>query len=443
MPSGAPREDRGRDRRIAAWLALRAFLTYLPFFHGHFTGTDERGVFLTTRSLYERRSLAVPAGPHRYVGRDGNTYSHFALGLSLLTLPLYALGDAAGHGLPAAWRGALAGRPAESDRIDTLGGPDVFAVALYAPLASAGLVALFFACERRLGASVRSALVAAALLGGSTYVATQSVYFLRHTSEAVTILAALSALIAYRERGRLRDLAAGVIWASLTLWIAVPALVALPPIAAYLLFALWPRLRAAPGTVRARMLACALLPPLVAICAHVALNHALWGTLLDSPMVAQRNRFTTPLAVGLWGFLASPGASLFLYSPLLLLLPRTLPPFWREHAAECVAIVAASLGLLLFCARFEYWHGLWSSPGPRYLFVLTPLLMLPLGPWLDRPLGRGERAALWALGALGAAIQGVLVLSRWSAVTRGMDYPAQTLRSGFDFLFEPAQSPIL
>jgi len=446
MTSGAesaPLDARRRDRRIAGWLGLCAFLAYLPFFHGHFMGTDERGVYLTTESLYERGSLEVPSGQHRYVGRDGNTYSHFALGLSLLTLPLYAAGDAAEHTLPDAWRSALTGRPSESDRIDTLGGPEVFAVSLYAPLASALLVALFFGFERRLGASVRSALVAAALLGGCSYVATQSVYFLRHTTEAITILAAFAALFAYREHGRLRDLAAGSAWASLTLWIAVPALVALPPIALYGLWLLGPRFREANPRARARMLACAAVPPLVAIAAHVALNQALWGTFLDSPMVAQRSRFSTPLYVGLWGFLLSPGASVFLYSPLLLLLPRTLPAFWRERRAECLVVTAVSLFLLLFCARFEHWHGLWSSPGPRYLFVLTPLLMLPLGRWLDRARRPGERAALFALAAIGAGIQLVLMLSRWSAVIRGMDYYQQTLRSGYDFLFVPAESPVL
>ena len=37
---------------------------------------------------------------------------------------------------------------------------------------------------------------------------------------------------------------------------------------------------------------------------------------------------------------------------------------------------------LYFYSRFEYWHGLWCF-GPRYLVPLVPLLLLPLGPWLQ------------------------------------------------------------
>src|SRR5262245_35556025 len=339
------------------------------------------GVFLTTRALYEDGSFEVPADRHRYVGSDGRTYAHFAPGLALLALPFYAAGDVAERVLPEAWAQALSGRAEEDQRIDTLGSPQTFAVALYAPLASAVLVALFYLVSRRLGASRESALVSAAVLGGASYVATHSVYFLRHTTEAITLLAAFGALVAFREEGRLRRLAAASLWAALTLLVAVPATIALPPLASYGLWLLRPRLRAAPAGARARLLACAALPALAALALHVAHNHALWGTWLDSPMVAQRNGFTTPLYVGLWGFLLSPGASVFVYSPPLLLLGRMLPGFWREHRAECAVLVACALSLLLFCAGFSYWHGLWSAPGPRYVFALTPLLPLPLRRW--------------------------------------------------------------
>lgn len=442
MTSRAGSLERRRDRRIAGWLGLVACLAYLPLAHGHFTGTDEMGVYLTTRALCETGGFEVRAGPHRFKGRDGRTYAHFAPALPLLLVPLYALGDAAERVLPAGWLRALGGRPPEGDRIDALGSARTFAVALYPPLASALLVALFFCFERRLGASVRSALLAAALLGATSYVATHAVYLLRHTSEALTLLGGFLVLVVFRAEGRARALLAASGLASVTLLVAVPATVALPPLAAYGLWVAWPRLRAAAAPERARLLACALLPALAVLALHVAHNRALWGTLFDSPMVAQRRGFTTPLHVGLAGFLLSPGASLFLYSPLLLLLVRALPGFWRARRAECVTLLAMSLALLLFCAGFSLWHGLFSAPGPRYLFVLTPLLCLPLGPWLDRA-GPRERWAVFVLAVAGLAVQLVLVLSRWSAVIREMGYAEAALRSDFDFLFVPSQSPIL
>ena len=441
MERGAGELERRQERRVAGWLGLVAFLAYLPFVHGHFTGTDEMGVFLTARALYENGSFEVRAGRHRYAGRDGRTYAHFAPGFTLLAVPFYAAGDVAERVLPETWGKALSGRSEEQERIDTLGSPQTFAVTLYPPLASAVLVALFYAVSRRLEASRKSALVSAAVLGGASYVATHSVYFLRHTTEAITLVAAFGALVAFRQEGRLRALAAASLWGSLTLLVAVPATVALPPLAVYALWLLWPRLRTAPAE-RARLLACAGLPALAALALHVAHNHALWGTWLDSPMVAQRSGFTTPLYVGLWGFLLSPGASVLVYSPPLLLLGRTLPAFWREHRAECAVLAACALSLLLFCAGFAYWHGLWSAPGPRYVFALTPLLLLPLGRWLDVA-GPRERRALLALVLAGVAVQLALVLSRWSVVIRSMGYHAEVLRSDFDFLFVPDRSPVL
>jgi hypothetical protein len=430
-------------RRTACWLGLVAFLAYLPFFHGHFAGTDEMGAFLTTRALYETGSFAVREGPHRFRGRDGRTYAHFAPALPVLALPLYALGDLAGHALPADWLAHLAPRAPEEGRIDTLVTPPLFAVALYAPLASALLVAVFFRLGRRLGASARSAALAAALLGATSYAAAQSVYFLRHTSEAITLLASFEALLAFRASGCPRTLALASGLGSLTLLVAVPALVGLAPLALYGLFLLAPRLRAAGRADRVRLLAAAALPAAAVVAAHVALNLHLWGRPFDSPMLAQRARFSTPLLEGLAGFLVSPGASVFAYSPLLLLLPWLLPVFWRERRAECAAAVGIALAFLLFCARFELWPGLWSAPGPRYLFVAPPALLLPLGLWLDRGPSRAARAVLLCLAGAGLFVQLPLVLARWSEVIQGMGYKQAVARSGFAFLFEPSESPIL
>jgi hypothetical protein len=434
---------RRRDRRIATWLGIAAFLAYLPFFRGHFVGTDEAGVFLAARSLYERGTLEVREGAHRFRGRGGRIYPHFAPGLVVLALPLCALGDAVARVLPEPWLARIQVRPEEPGRIDTLVSPEIFAVALYPLLASGVLVAVFYLLERRLGASVRSALAAAALLGGASYVATHSVYFLRHTTEAITTLAAFHALLAYRQEGRLRSLALGSLWASLTLLVAVPATVGVLPLGFYALWLLWPRLQAGSLPERARLLASAAAPALLVISVHIAVNQVLWGTWLESPMVAQRSHFSARLHVGLAGFLVSPGASVFVHSPLLLLLPWTLPPVWHAHRAECAVALASSLGTLLFCSAFESWPGLWSAPGPRYLFVVTPLLMLPLGPWLDTRRRAGVRALAWGLAVVGAGVQVVLLLARWSAVIRGMGYQKAFRDAGFAFLFVPTESPIV
>ena len=60
------------DLRVATVLTFFFFLFYLLFARGNFVGTDEVGVFETTRSLYESGSLDVEGGRHVFRGRDGS-----------------------------------------------------------------------------------------------------------------------------------------------------------------------------------------------------------------------------------------------------------------------------------------------------------------------------------------------------------------------------------
>lgn len=427
------------DLRIARWLGLCFLLVYLPFFHGHFFGTDELSVFEATRSLYEEGNLVVKSKtPHHVKGTDGNLYSFFGPAQSTFAIPFYGLGSLMGETFPEAWLTAIRGRTGDGRQIDSLGSPEVFAVALYSPVASALLVALFFLSERRLGVSTRNAAIAAALLGATTYVATMSVYFLRHTTEALTVLGGLYFLLDWKQRGELRSLALGCLLASLTMLVRVPAAVAVPPVAAY---ALWSILRHPAARKRTLTWLAAALPVLAVAGTRVLLNHLQWGTWIASPMLDQREHFITPFYVGAFGFLLSPGASIFLYSPLLLLLPSMLPHFWRAHRAECAVLVASPVCLLVFCSSFYLWTGLWSAPGPRLLFLATPLLMLMLGPWLDTKPKRPMIVWVGALAAAGGVIQLLLMTARWSTVIETMGYkPFAPLMA---FVFLPDYSPVL
>ena len=199
-------ESSRTDRRVAVWLGACFALLYLPFNHGHLSGSDEVGVFLSTRSLYQDGDLAIGPGKHNFEGRDGKRYSIFAVGQSVLALPFYAAGDLAERALPPEWVRRGIGRRNEGV-IDTVESLPIFAVGLYPPLASGVLVGLFFLCQRRLGASRRSSLLAAALLGASSYVASLSIYLLRHTTEAIAILGGFYALQGWRQSGRLGALA--------------------------------------------------------------------------------------------------------------------------------------------------------------------------------------------------------------------------------------------
>jgi hypothetical protein len=425
---------------VAAWLAAVAALAYLPFNHCHFSATDETGVFDPALSLYERGTLAVEPGMHIFVGRDGRSYSHFAIGQTALALPFIALSDAFTHALgPETLRAAI-GRDDEG-YLDTRETPAIFFTSAYAPIATGVLVAVFFLFECGLGASRRSALLAAALLGASTYVATHSVYFLQHTTESIAILGGFAALHAWRRTGRLAWLAAGTLLACAVVIVRVPAAVSGPALAGYLAWTLATRSRE-PGFARDHAAAAIALPAAAVAAIYVAVNYGKWGTWISSPMTAQSFLLHGSLWGGLLGLLLSPGAGVFAYSPLLVLLPLWWPGFWRAHRAEAVTVLALSASFLVLCGRFVFWHGLWSAPGPRYLFALTPLLLLPLGPWLDSPHPRWQRGLTAVLAGLGCAIQLVLVSAHWRHTVDRMGYERELMAASPPFLFDPLRAPI-
>jgi len=137
-------------RALAAWTGLLVTLVLLGFHRGHFTSSDEVGVYETTRALAERAALDVPPIPMAFPGRDGRLYSQYAVGQSLLAVPLYELGRLAEATLPWRWKRALQGPARQMLGRTYRSGVPMFFVGLYAPLAIGLLVGIFVRFEQEL-----------------------------------------------------------------------------------------------------------------------------------------------------------------------------------------------------------------------------------------------------------------------------------------------------
>ena len=437
-----PRGSRSdsRDTRIALLVGCASFLFFLLLQHGHFKGSDELAVYEMSRSILESGDLAVPALRHTEVGADGRRYSYFSPGQSVLALPLFALATPLRTVLPDSWTKALAG-PLNRRGAYRFGGElEATLVGLFGALSAALLVGLFFVFELDLGVSPRCAVLVALLVATSTHTAVMSAYFLRHTTEAVTLLGALLLFRRFGQSGSLETLGFGSVLASLTVLIRVPAAIAAPTLAAYLGWLLYQRGEWRAGASRlARVLAAILVPLGIALAIHMGVNEAKWGSWLSSPMVEQQSRFNSPLLRGLAGLLLSPGSSVFVYSPLLLVAPFGLAALWRRDRELAAAALALTGTWLFFYARFDGWSGLWSAPGPRYLFMLVPLLLLPLGLWLDSP---RRWAGAFALAIAGFFVQVASTVVRWGSVPTLADYPLLGPDQA-DFLFQVSRSPVV
>jgi hypothetical protein len=381
------------DRRIARRLGIVFFLLFALFHRGHFSGTDELGLYQVTASMYSHGSLAVPDFVHTAEGVDGRRYSHFSVGQSALAVPFYALGRLASALLPEPARAALAGPHLSLDLAAGGGRVEIFAVGLYAPAAAALLVALFFAFERRLGVSTGTAVACAALFGATSYVATHATFFLRHVSECLCIVGALYFYLAWKQDGRTRDLWLGSAIAAALPLVRLPASIAGPALAGYLGWCLYQRSgHRLDAALLKRALPAILVPLGVGLALSAASDQARWGVPWNVNQLGTASAGSTPLYKSLYGALLSPGMSVFVYSPLLLLTPWTFPLLWRRYRAEAVAFAAICLGFLIVFSSFIGWTGLWSAPGPRYQLISTPLLLLPLGLWLEADVSRRRLA---------------------------------------------------
>jgi hypothetical protein len=117
------------------------------------------------------------------------------------------------------------------------------------------------------------------------------------------------------------------------------------------------------------------------------------------------NTFETPLGTGLLGFLVSPGKSIFLFSPPILLALLGLPRLWRRDRGLAVLAAAAPVVYLLFFATYTQWEGGYCY-GPRYLVPALALLGLGIGPALKEA-SRNTRLLAIAVFVAGFFVQAV------------------------------------
>jgi hypothetical protein len=140
-------------------------------------------------------------------------------------------------------------------------------------------------------------------------------------------------------------------------------------------------------------------------------NQALFGNAFDYgvPPTAENGKdlesWHNPLWIGVVGYLFSPGKSIFLFAPPIILGILGLPALWRRNrplAFLCTAVPFASL--LLYSIRTQ-WEGGYNY-GPRYLvpsvtFLCLPIVML----FHDKP--RWLRPAFWAAAMIGFVVQAI------------------------------------
>jgi len=358
--------------RFAIALAVSLLAAYSLAYDGRILGSgDEIIRYLMMDNLCQGRGFLA-----EYADRDGalrvygsQRIPKFGFLHPLLAAPLRLL-SCAGHD---------PSRFAESDLQSADGVPvhrrAVGFVLWLNPLAAALLGVAFYHCGRTLGYSQRCCYVAALMLGLCTIVlAYTPLFFTEIVSAFFLMLAYGMALQRGGSKVWLCGLFAGLLVSNNALF-----LFALPVLALYVMWGVR-------GGGRGLVLG------LFSLGCAVGLSLFFLGLAARGSSGYEKELgFITPLAVGLFGLLLSPGKSFFLFSPIALLGAVGFRTLLRSHRGPAILALCLAVPQLLIYAKWCNWAG-GTCWGPRFLIPAVPLVMLGMFPLLSAAHTRGRLA---------------------------------------------------
>jgi len=314
------------------------------------------------------------------LGIDGKRYSLWNLGQSLCLAPF------AGIGL-ALEKFTLVG-PAASD----LAGQFIASVFFF-PLVGALGVWVFYYLVLSLGYSERAAFWGALVLGFATMHFHYSVT--THEQSQAVLLLLVAVLLIVKNLSKPRFIYAWLLCVMLGLCLLLRASMLVTVLPVYIVAAA-AEVCAAESQSRLKKIGKWLCAGFLGTAGFAAVtlwyNYIRFGDVFEiGYMRAVESQWTeynlfgsSPLPTFV-AMLFSPGKSIFLYNPVLLLIPLTLCAFYRRHKVVTLVMTAAVVANFVFYSFFTAWAGdyAWSI---RYQVVILPFLVLPLIELFNRPL---------------------------------------------------------
>ncbi len=360
------------------------------FVRGVPSNGDPVNYFIVAQSMVDRGTVELEKNEFVPLerGKGGAYYSKFGIGQSLAEAPFY-------------WFGRLVAPRGSSGyyRYFFM----YFVSELSVPVLCA-LICVFFALlALELGFSLRAAAVGSFILGLGTLIWP---YAKIGFSEPLQGFALLGAFL-YAVRSRNKDCtvcaaAAGLFTGALFLT-KTANLIVVPLFLVYFIFA------DRPAGHRLIRSAAFLVQITIFFALQLIYNNIRFGSFWNFGYNTGRDAIfgfsVSPLS-GLYGFLFSPGKSIFVYSPVLVAALMGAMALHRRRRAESILLWTISSAVALTYSRWWAWHGDWCW-GPRFLVPLVPLMLLPLLPVLEsyRQIRAAGKAALVLLIGMSFYVQ--------------------------------------
>jgi hypothetical protein len=418
-------------RRLAILLFLSLNFLFLLTSTGRVRTADELMTLFESESLVLHGSTSVPqaVSAQLYFGRfdrNGQPRPAYTPGQALATMPWYALGQFGLRHAPGV----------SADARDLIIG---FAMTMSCATFAAAAGALMFLIFCGLGLGTTVSLVSALLVTLATPLFSYSGWYFSEPLACALLLGAVYVLFVNTAVPGISARNAAIAGAMLGFAVLVrPTHILL---AGIILVAVLVR----DGLAGAKPAIIAGLVLSVFVLGLLTYDQVLFGNAFafGYPVSVEAGKnvtsFQTPLWRGMLGFLLSPGKSVFLFAPPILLAIAGLPRLWqRDRGIATIAGLSLPVALGFF-ARYTQWEGGYCF-GPRYLVPALLLFCLAVGPVLA---GAGPRTG-WVAGglfALGFAVQalGLAISFLEAEVGRGYYDRTWTYRMNYAGLLNQLQ----
>lgn len=361
MPAGVAPFAFGRPAQVAFFSFV--FLAYMISSSREIPWSDARPIYEVAESIVLRQSLNIETRWPAMLpnGRDGKIYAVAPILQSLVHVPGVVLAELVAR--------IFAESPSRLRPFASHVGPAAL---------GALTCLLFFRLCRRLGTRHRTAVIATALLafGTTIWVYARSPY--AEILQAACFTGFFSQTLVVRDSPIRRNALVLGLWAGLLMNAKIIYALSVLGAVVYLSWSLRSQRRRI-GNV-ALYATFGALPWAGMLLAY---NYVRWGSL-DPGYTSWHNykTFGENIFVGLWGTFLSPGKSVFLYSPPLILALVGLARAVRRWPSAVAAVLALAGPTVMANGALLFWAGDWAW-GVRYFVFAVPVCLLLACPLLD------------------------------------------------------------
>ena len=340
-----------------ALILLQFFLSlYLLTAQGSIQTSDGMSMYLLTQSIAERATVSIESERADILskGEGERYYSKYGFGQPLLAVPFYLAGV------------VVAKVSVIPKRFSTL-----FMVSLFNPVISSLVCFVLFLCALEIGLTQRVALFLSCAYGISTTAWHYSQDFMSEPLTTLFLLGAFYFVLKALSGSHRYYLYSGCA-AGFAFLVRPASLVAIPCYLIYIIVKKRGEESARKLFKGASFFLSGFIPFLLM---YFLYNFLRFGSIVEA---GYGHGFTTPLWVGIVGHLFTPGKSIFLYNPILIIAVIGFYDFIKARPHEALLVGFMFLGHLILYSKWDCWMGgmCWGS---RFLLVTFPYLILSSG----------------------------------------------------------------